>query len=173
MNTAYLLLGSNIGNKNFFLSRAIAQIKNETGNLIAKSALYDTTPWPAAVSNERTNQNNFLNQAVCIETTQSAPQLLECLLSIEKKIGRIRNKKWEARIIDIDILFFNSEIIQTPELIVPHPHLHERKFALIPLVEIAPLLIHPVLKRSIKDILSTCKDNLVVFPHLKETALYP
>lgn len=162
MNTAYLLLGSNIGNKKDFLSRALVFIKNDAGTVISQSALYDTTPWPAQPNDKNNNQNNFINQAICVETALSAPQLLQCLLSIEKKLGRTRNQKWEARIIDIDILFFNSEIIQTPELIVPHPHLQERKFALIPLAEIASAFIHPVLKRSIKDILFTCNDNLVV-----------
>lgn len=171
MNTAYLLLGSNMGNKEYFLSQAIELFKKNSCKIIAKSSLYNTAPWPPRPDRSghsgpsNNTQDNFLNQVLCVEFMLSADKLLETSLSIEKKLGRIRKQKWEARIIDIDILFFNSEIIQTPNLTIPHPYLHERRFALVPLAEIAEDFIHPILKKSVKHLLSSSSDNLFVIPH--------
>ncbi|MBI3501226.1 MAG: 2-amino-4-hydroxy-6-hydroxymethyldihydropteridine diphosphokinase [Bacteroidetes bacterium] len=156
MNKAYLLLGSNLGERENYLLDAKAQVKKNIGKIISESSLYNTAAWG------KESQNDFLNQVISVETNLPAEKLLEAILSIEKKMGRERNKKWEARIIDIDILFFNDEIIRTKNLTVPHPHLHERRFALVPLAEIAADFIHPVLKKSIKSLLRECKDNLEV-----------
>src|SRR5689334_3592477 len=109
MNTAYLLLGSNLGDRKKFLADAIELLEQKTGKVIARSALYNTEPWPA----REENQDDFLNQAVCIETPLSAHALLENILRIEEQLGRTRTQKWEARTIDIDILLFNSDIIRT------------------------------------------------------------
>ena len=158
MNTAYLLLGSNLGDRKSFLSGAIDLLEKKTGKVLAVSTLYNTKPWPA----RENDQNDFLNQSVYIETPLSAHELLENILLIEEKIGRTRTKKWEPRTIDIDILFFNSDIIRTENLIVPHPFVHERKFALLPLSEIAENFIHPVMKKTVKDLLSHCDQNLAV-----------
>ena len=163
MNTAYLLLGSNIGKREAFLSQAIAGIEKNAGKTTSRSAIYETAPWG------NTDQNNFLNQVICIQTKLSAEELLDEILSTEKEIGRKRSsgsmhgeKKWEARTIDVDILFFNSDIIQTSKLTIPHPHLHKRRFALVPLAEIAEDLVHPVLKKTARLLLSECKDPLAV-----------
>lgn len=153
MNKAYLLLGSNMGNRKKYLYSAIELITKNIGEIISKSAIYSTSAW----GNE--NQSSFLNQAIHVNTNFSAEELLEGILYIEKKLGRERKKKWEARIIDIDMLFFNKEIIHSKQLTVPHLHLHERKFALVPLTEIAKDFIHPVLKKSVKNILKECKDK--------------
>jgi 2-amino-4-hydroxy-6-hydroxymethyldihydropteridine diphosphokinase len=156
MNTAYLLLGSNLGDRKKFLSQAVELLGKAPGKIITRSALYNTQPWGTS------GQDDFLNQAVCLETPLSAPKLLEHLLQLEENLGRKRNEKWEARTIDIDILFFNSEIVQLPHLIIPHPFVHQRKFALSPLFEIAGEYIHPVLNKSVKKLLSECEGNLLV-----------
>jgi len=156
MNKAYLLLGSNLGDRKKYLSDAVTLLEIHAGKITLKSMLYNTAPWGV------TDQDDFLNQAVCVETKLSAQQLLENILYIEEKLGRIRIQKWEARTIDIDILFFNSDIISTDNLTVPHPFLHQRRFALLPLSEIEGNFIHPVLKKSVKILLADCDQNLVV-----------
>ncbi len=156
MNMAYLLLGSNIGKREIYLSLAAELIENNIGKIISKSSVYSTSAW----GNE--NQNDFLNMAVCVETSRvlgTAEELLQTILEIEKQIGRERNKKWEARIIDIDILFFNQLIFKSANLQIPHPHLHERRFVLVPLAEIASELIHPVLNKSVQELLIECEDK--------------
>ena len=155
MNTTYLLLGSNLGDRKNFLSQAVTLIGSLTGKIISKSTLYNTEPWGVD------NQGDFLNQAICVETELSADELLKNILGIEERLGRTRTQKWEARNIDIDILFFNSDIIETTNLTVPHPFLHERKFALLPLSEIKEDYIHPVLKKSVKTLLAECNHDLL------------
>ena len=118
--------------------------------------MYETASWGD------TAQHPFLNQVLYLETTLDAESILQTCLSIEKKIGRIRGAKWDARIIDIDILFFNNDIIENEQLKIPHPFLHLRRFVLTPLHEIAPHLIHPILKQSITQLLQICEDVLDV-----------
>ncbi len=156
MNRTYLLLGSNMGNSQELLADAIHQIEKQTGKLIRSSALYSTAAWG------NTNQPDFLNQIIVIETKLSAHETLKSILAIEKKMGRIRTVKNAPRIIDIDILFFNKEIIRLPDLIVPHPEIQNRRFVLIPLNEIAPAFIHPALNKRVDDLLKQCKDPLNV-----------
>ena len=161
MNKVYLLLGSNIGDRESFLSKAIELIKINAGKIITKSSVYNTAAWG------NIHQADFLNLSLCIETRLSAHELLKTILTIEKNLGRTRSQKWESRIIDIDILFFNSEIINTPALTIPHPFLHQRKFVLVPLIEIAGDFIHPILKKKIKKLLSEIEDNSAVSIHTK------
>lgn len=156
MNTAYLLLGSNIGNRENYLLQAAELIEKKIGKITSASSLYNTSAW----GNE--NQNDFLNQAVRIKTNFSAEEVLKIILSIEKELGRERNTKWAARIIDIDILFFNQEIISSKDLTIPHPYLHERRFALIPINEIDPNFIHPILNKTVRILLEKCPDKLPV-----------
>jgi 2-amino-4-hydroxy-6-hydroxymethyldihydropteridine diphosphokinase len=156
MNKTYLLLGSNMGNSQQLLLDAIQQIEINTGRLIRASGLYSTAAWG------NTDQPDFLNQVIVIESKLTAEKTLQSILSIEKKMGRVRTIKNAPRIIDIDILFFNKDIIHLPELMVPHPEIQNRRFVLIPLNEIAPRFIHPVLKQSVHQLLMQCKDPLNV-----------
>jgi len=156
MNKTYVLLGSNMGNSEELLSTAIHEIEMNVGKLIQSSGLYATAAWG------NTDQPDFLNQVIVIETKQSAKETLQTVLSIEKKMGRVRTVKNAPRIIDIDILFFNKEIIHQPDLIVPHPEIQNRRFVLIPLNEIAPRFIHPVFNKSVHELLKLCNDQLNV-----------
>ena len=156
MNTAFLLLGGNLGNRKGNLAQAREIISSECGRIDAVSSLYETAAWGI------TEQPSFLNQALYLSTELSAKKLLRRLLKAEKKMGRIRIEKFGPRIIDIDILFFNTEIHNTSSLKLPHPELQNRRFALLPLAEIAPDFIHPVLKNSINELLKECPDTLPV-----------
>ena len=156
MNSTYLLLGSNMGNSVELLSTAIEQIEKNTGKLMLQSGLYVTAAWG------NTSQPDFLNQVIVIDTNLAAAETLQTILSIEKSMGRTRTIKNAPRIIDIDILFFNNEIITCQDLIVPHPEIQNRRFVLTPLYEIAPQMMHPLLNKSIEQLLLLCPDPLAV-----------
>lgn len=156
MNTAYLLTGGNMGNREENLARARELLNEQCGRVITASSLYETAAWG------KTEQPSFLNQALQLQTTLTARQLIRRILKLEKQMGRIREEKYGPRIIDIDILLFNDEKHNYPLLKVPHPELPNRRFALLPLAEIAPALIHPVLKKTIKELLDECPDHLEV-----------
>ncbi len=162
MNKAYLLLGSNLGDRESYLVQAIELLNTSAGKVLTRSRIYSTAPWPAPLPGDKEKQADFLNQAIQIETELTAHELLENILNAEVRLGRKRNVKWEARTIDIDILLFNSEVIQTENLTIPHPFLHERQFALIPLAEIAENYLHPVLNQTIKKLLEANTDTLKV-----------
>ena len=156
MNNAVLLIGSNMGEREAHLERACMEIERELGKIIQRSSVYETAPWG------NVDQERFLNRVVKIRSSLGAEQMMERILLIEKKMGRVRTKKWEPRIIDIDILFYDEEIISTGNLVIPHPDLHLRKFTLIPLAELMPGYMHPVLKKSISDLLHELNDSLEV-----------
>ena len=156
MNTAYLLTGGNLGERVHNLAMARELIAAQTGNIIAASSLYETAAWG------NTDQPAFLNQAIMIETPLNARQLIRRILKIEKKMGRVREEKYGPRLIDIDILLFNNEKHNYQFLKFPHPEMQNRRFALLPLAEIAPEIIHPVLKKTITELLQECKDELEV-----------
>lgn len=157
MNSTYLILGSNLGDKLHNLQQAIQLIKKEIGAVVNQSNIYVTAAWG------NTSQPDFVNQAIRVDTELSPTDVLQKILAVEKKIGRVRDQqKWKERIIDIDILFFNDTIINTSDLTIPHPYLKERKFVLIPLLEIAQEYIHPILNKSIKTLLQECPDTLEV-----------
>jgi 2-amino-4-hydroxy-6-hydroxymethyldihydropteridine diphosphokinase len=156
MNSTYLLLGSNMGNSTEQLSTAIKQIEKKIGTITVGSNLYATAAWG------NTSQPDFLNQVIEIATHLDATETLKEILSIEKNMGRIRTVKNAPRIIDIDILFFNNEIINRSDLIVPHPEIPNRRFVLTPLNEIAPKMIHPLLNKTIEQLLLKCPDQLAV-----------
>ena len=156
MNKAVLLLGANIGNREEALKKARDLLGMHAGELLICSSIYETAAWGL------TSQSAFLNQVITLRTTFTASDLLTSILKTEAEIGRIRLKKWEPRIIDIDILFFNEEVIQNDTLVVPHPLLQERRFALIPLNEILPSFIHPVFKCTISELVVRCVDQQAV-----------
>ena len=145
-----------MGNSTELLSNAIEQIENKIGPLLLQSNLYATAAWG------NTSQPDFLNQVIEVNTQLDATETLKEILSIEKNMGRIRTIKNAPRIIDIDILFFNNEIINRSDLIVPHPEIQNRRFVLIPVNEIAPQMIHPVLNKTIEQLLLQCPDHLAV-----------
>jgi 2-amino-4-hydroxy-6-hydroxymethyldihydropteridine diphosphokinase len=157
MNTVFLSIGTNIGQREENLKRAVKMIEREAGSVKASSSVYETEPWEMAVS------NLFLNMVLKIETLLTSHILLETLLDIEDKMGRRReSSEYSSRIIDIDILFFNNLIINNNDLVVPHPFIARRRFVLEPLAEIAPQFIHPVLEKSIELLLELCTDKCVV-----------
>lgn len=156
--TAYLLLGSNEGDRLLWLNKAMEQIARHCGSILKQSSTYRTAAWGIE------DQPDFLNIALEIDTKLSAEKLLSAILEIELKLGRHREVKWGQRTIDIDILFYGSDVIDNPGLKVPHPYLQERRFALVPLNEIAPDYMHPVLKKTNRQLLQECNDPLDVHP---------
>ena len=156
MNEVYLLTGGNIGNRLQFLSKAREQIRHRCGRLLQASTIYESAAWGLE------SQEAFLNQALKIETKLTSEELLERILEIEEDLGRKRNLKYGPRTIDIDILFFNDEIIDKQSLKIPHPQIQNRRFALVPLNEMAPGKIHPVLQITVSQLLNECPDLLEV-----------
>jgi 2-amino-4-hydroxy-6-hydroxymethyldihydropteridine diphosphokinase len=156
MHIIYLLLGSNMGNSHEQLLLAQKNISVDIGDIAASSSLYSTAAWG------NIDQADFLNQVLIVETDLSASKLLQSVLTIEKKMGRVRTIKNAPRIIDIDILFFNNEIVKLKKLIIPHPEIQNRRFVLTPLAELSPNFMHPTLKKTINQLLIACKDPLNV-----------
>jgi 2-amino-4-hydroxy-6-hydroxymethyldihydropteridine diphosphokinase len=155
----YILLGGNLGDKSKVFSEARLRLSQQVGTITNQSAIYETEPWGFE------SDDIFWNQVIKIETSISPEEVLHQTQQIEQDLGRIRKvQQYDSRIIDIDILFYGNQIIQTENLVVPHPRLQERKFALVPLCEIAPELIHPVLQKSIRQLLYECVDTLKVNP---------
>ena len=156
MNKIYLLIGGNLGNRFENIEKAAALLEQQVGKIIGRSSIYETDAWG------NPDQPDFLNQVLVTETKLSAMACMQQIFSIEAEIGRVRAQKNDPRSIDIDILFFNSEIINEPQLTVPHPQIQHRRFVLIPMSELAAGFIHPVLNRDISHLLTICTDKLEV-----------
>lgn len=157
-NFVYLHTGSNLGNRSENLAKAIQYIEQYIGKVVAKSKIYETEAWGV------TDQPNFYNQALKVATTLNPTKILEKVLWIESEFfNRIREQKWAARIIDIDVLMYDDLIVETNDLIIPHPYLHQRNFVLIPLMEIAGEIEHPKLKQTIEELYWQSEDTLEVF----------
>jgi 2-amino-4-hydroxy-6-hydroxymethyldihydropteridine diphosphokinase len=158
----YLSLGSNVGDRAANLRTAIAKL-SELGSVIAVSSFYETEPV------ETSPQPWFLNCAVKLDTEKMPRQLIAAILNLEQAMGRQRRKEKAPRAIDIDILLFGSSIVELPSLTIPHPRMHERRFVLEPLAEIAPDARHPVSKRTIREL----RDSLPAGQHVKKLARDP
>lgn len=156
MNKAYLLTGGNLGDREQYLATARSLINEQCGTIVRASSLYETAAWG------KTDQPSFLNQALELDTDLNAKQLIRRILKIEKMMGRTRDEKYGPRLIDIDMLLFNNEKHNYPFLKIPHPEMQNRRFVLLPLAEIAPGIIHPVLNKTIIELLKECKDELPV-----------
>jgi 2-amino-4-hydroxy-6-hydroxymethyldihydropteridine diphosphokinase len=152
----FLILGSNLGNplENLRLARNL--IASQIGPVEKASSIYKTAPWG------NIDQSDFLNQVIIAVTGLSPFESLQVLLKIEGDMGRFRKEKWGPRLIDIDILFYNDQIVRSNDLTIPHPAMHQRRFTLVPLAEIAPHLQHPVLKKTMLQLLDECDDKLTV-----------
>ncbi len=163
MNEVFLLLGSNVGVRLQNIENAMAKLEQKAGVLIDCSSVYETEPWGFV------SKTHFLNVVVGIKTHLSAEKLLEVILEIEKELGRVRQgKTYSSRTIDIDILFYNSEIINKIHLTVPHPEIPNRQFTLIPMCEIAGKYIHPQNGLSMQEMLFKCRDKSKVSIYKKE-----
>lgn len=156
MNVAYLLIGGNIGNRLQHLQSAADAINEHCGIIKDKSLVYETAAWGMK------DQENFLNQGLMIVTNLSPEGLLSSILDIEQQLGRVRDKRYGPRIIDIDILLFNDVVLDSSKLKIPHPELIHRRFALQCLNDIAYDKVHPVYKKTIQTLLQECTDNLRV-----------
>lgn len=152
----YLHTGSNMGDREDNLRQANGLIEQYIGKIKEASHLYETQAWG------KTDQPDFINQALMVETHQSPQEVLKSIFKIEELMGRVRSEKWASRVIDIDILLYGNQIINDKDLKIPHPHLHERNFVLIPLMEIAGEVEHPVMKLPIEEIYFECNDSLDV-----------
>jgi len=149
MATVYLGLGSNIGNKRRNLITASALLAERAGDIPALSAIYETEPWGFE------SENSFMNSALILETELFPEALLEVITQIEKELGRVEKsvkQQYKDRVIDIDILFYDNDVIDTQSLTIPHPLIAQRSFVLEPLMEIAPFLKHPVLNKTILEL---------------------
>ena len=154
----FLGLGSNLGNRKENLRMARMCIAQIVGLITKESSIYETTAWGII------EQNAFLNQVIAIETIYSPSAVLHLILKIEKDIGRVREIKWGERIIDIDILYYDNEIVSTETLNIPHLFIQERNFVLVPLTEIAGNFLHPKLLKTNQDLLNESIDSGEVKP---------
>jgi 2-amino-4-hydroxy-6-hydroxymethyldihydropteridine diphosphokinase len=157
---AYLLTGGNLGNRAHTLAVALKLVHDRLGEVLDSSRMYETAPWGF------NHETPFLNQALLVETKLTPHELLEGILGIEQEMGRVRDgAQWKERLIDIDVLFYDDLIVNDTKLRIPHPYLQERRFALVPLADIDSSLVHPVLKKTVKQMIIECPDPLEVKPY--------
>jgi 2-amino-4-hydroxy-6-hydroxymethyldihydropteridine diphosphokinase len=157
MNKVYLLIGGNMGDRMANLTQAIHLINQEIGPIQLTSSIYETAAWG------NTNQPDFLNQSLMLHTTLDAETVMRQLLNIEIGMGRKRDIPMGPRTIDLDIIYFNDLVIENELITIPHPKIAERRFVLMPLAEIAPQFLHPVLNKTNEALLKDCGDSLAVY----------
>ncbi|WDF80145.1 2-amino-4-hydroxy-6-hydroxymethyldihydropteridine diphosphokinase [Mucilaginibacter sp. KACC 22773] len=156
MIDVFLLLGSNLGNRKLLLNEAIERIEAAVGPVLQASSVYETQSWG------KTEAPDYLNQVLLLQTDLKAREVLGKILAIELLMGRRREEKWGSRTIDIDILFYGDAIIDEPDLKIPHPEMHKRRFTLAPLAELVPEFEHPLIKKNILQLKNELIDDLVV-----------
>lgn len=156
MNTCFLLLGTNLGDRIANLARATELLEHFIGDILKTSAIYETQPWG------KTNQPLFLNQVIQITTDLKPLDLLMTTQQLEEKMGREPSDRWDARIIDLDILYYENICFQSEKLTIPHLQIPFRRFTLVPLSEIAPDFVHPQLQKTNQMLLNVCEDKLQV-----------
>ncbi len=156
-NHLILHTGTNLGDREDNLLKANDLIEKRIGKITKFSSLYETEPWGIE------DQPAFINQAIALTTELSPEAILDAANGIEEEMGRIRVKKWERRLIDIDIIFLGDQIIKTKRLTVPHKHIQDRNFVLIPLMEIIPDFVHPIFNETIEELYEKSTDTLEVF----------
>jgi 2-amino-4-hydroxy-6-hydroxymethyldihydropteridine diphosphokinase len=163
-NTIYLLLGSNLDDRQAVMKDAKELVNSLIGTVTQESAIYESEPWGF------NSEHRFLNQVIIVETLKSPSGILDDIREIETRLGRKRNpgEGYVSRIIDIDILFFNDEIISEEKLVIPHPKIPERMFTLIPLSELNSSMVHPGNKKTVEEMISECTDRLLVYPYYPE-----
>jgi len=162
MRHIFLSLGSNLGNRLENLRKAGTLLAAEAGQINAVSDVYETEPWG------HQSESTFFNRVIELETGQDPVKLLNTIQHIEMRCGRVRSEKqYAARTIDIDLLFYNMELMETGNLVIPHPLLHLRRFVLIPLADIAPSFIHPLLGITVKELLDSCPDDKKILQRLQ------
>lgn len=168
LKKTHLLTGANLGDRFGTLLEANRLIEEKIGKILKASSLYETEAWGLV------DQPAYLNQALEVATHLPPKELLKTIFEIEAALGRVARNKWEARPIDIDILFYENKILETTDLTIPHPHLHRRNFVLVPLLEIAPHKQHPVFKKTVETLYEETEDTLDVIllePLTTETQL--
>lgn len=153
MAEVFLGLGSNVGDRGANLQSALVDLERWEVRILHASSIYETEPFG------KKDQSDFYNMVVRVQTDRSPQDLLMALHAIERSLGRDYREKWGPRTIDIDILFYGETVLDDPELILPHPQLIGRKFVLIPLQEIAPGFVHPVLQKTVEQLLKECSDE--------------
>lgn len=156
MNKLYLLLGSNLGKRHKQLALAKKKLVKSLGPLQRESRIYETAAWG------KRNQPDFLNQVLILHTKKDPATCMKLILEIEQLLGRTRTVKNAARTIDIDILYYNKDVVNTIDLVIPHPAIPDRRFVLIPLNELSPRFIHPLLGKTNHELLLRCTDPLDV-----------
>lgn len=158
MNQVALLIGGNQGDRRALIEQATELIRQRIGSVVAVSRVHETEPWGEfEVKSDEVRVKSFLNQALVVETALTAHEVLKEALSIEADLGRVRkegSRVYSSRPMDIDLIFYNDEVIETPELTIPHPRMHLRKFVLAPLTEVMPDYRHPLLGKSVKELLT-------------------
>src|SRR5512141_3107138 len=156
MPIAYLALGTNLGDRLANLRAAVAALESSSAtHVLARSRVYETPAW------EYADQPAFLKMAVQVETSLEPSELLAYIKELERELGRTPTFHWGPRLIDIDILFYDDLVLNTPELIIPHPRLHERAFVLVPLADLAPGLVHPLLHQTVSQLLASLDTSAI------------